>query len=170
MNFDDSFARLIDARHEGEALSLDRNDPGNWTGGQVGVGQLKGSKFGISAASHPGEDIANLTIERAKQIYLAEYWGPAGCDAVPDQVKFQLFDMAVNSGVRQAIKTLQRAIGAAPDGVLGPLTLQALQSMPAPRLVARFNAQRLPFMVSLPNWASASRGWTLRIVDNLMEA
>lgn len=170
MNFADSFAKLIDARHEGQAISLDRNDPGNWTGGKVDVGQLKGSKFGISAAAYPSEDIAGLTVDRARAIYQRDYWGPAGCDAVPEALKFQLFDMAVNSGPRQAIKTLQRAVGTVPDGILGPLTLQAVQSMPAPRLVAYFNAQRLALLVSLPNWPNASRGWTLRIVDNLMEA
>lgn len=169
MNFDDSFARLLDARHEGQALSLEREDPGNWTGGEIGLGQLKGSKFGISAAAYPGEDIANLTIDRARELYRRDYWGPAGCDGMPDEVKFAVFDMAVNSGVRQAIKTLQRAVQTTPDGALGPLTLQAAQSMPAERLKTRFNAQRLAFMVGLPTWPTFSRGWILRIVDNLME-
>lgn len=34
-------------------LSTDRNDAGNWTGGSVGVGDLKGTKFGISATTQP---------------------------------------------------------------------------------------------------------------------
>ena len=154
MNFDDAFAKLIG--HEG-GYTNNSADPGGET------------KFGISKRAYPGEDIACLTLERAKEIYRRDYWGPAGCDAVPDAAKFQVFDMAVNSGVRQTIKTVQRAVGESEDGVLGPHTLQALQSMPAARFVARFNATRLAFMAGLPTWPTFGRGWALRIADNLLE-
>jgi lysozyme family protein len=50
-----------------------------------------------------------MTLERAKTIYKRDYWGPAGCDTVPDGIKFDLFDMAVNSGVKPAVRTLQKA-------------------------------------------------------------
>jgi lysozyme family protein len=155
MNFDEAFEKLIG--HEGGYVD-NRLDPGGET------------KFGISKRSYPGEDIPNLTLERAKEIYARDYWGPAGCDAVPDAAKLQLFDMAVNSGPKTAVQTLQRAIGATPDGVLGPLTLQALQSMPPARFVARFNGARLAYMAELPTWPAFSRGWARRIAKNLMEA
>lgn len=155
MDFDQAFDALID--REGGYVD-DRRDPGGET------------KFGISKRSYPGEDIPNMTLARAKEIYARDYWGPAGCDAMPDGAKLQVFDMAVNSGVKTAIKTVQRAIGATPDGVLGPLTLQAIQSMPVPRFIARFNGQRLSFMAGLTNWPAHGRGWALRIADNLMEA
>ena len=155
MNFSDSFDKLIG--HEG-GYTPGKGDPGGET------------KFGISKRAYPGEDIPHLTLERARALYLRDYWGPAGCDAVPDGLRFQLFDMAVNSGVGRAIKTLQQAAGAAADGILGPVTLQALQRVPAPRLVARFNGHRLAFMASLPTWPTFSRGWALRIADNLLDA
>lgn len=41
-----------------------------------------------------------MTLERAKPIYRRDYWGPAGCDAVPHGIRFDLFDMAANSGVK----------------------------------------------------------------------
>lgn len=155
MNFDQAFERLIG--HEGGYVN-DPRDPGGET------------KFGISKRAHPGEDIAGMTIERAKKIYLRDYWGPAGCDAVPDGLKFDLFDMAVNSGVKAAVRTLQRAVGETEDGVLGPLTIQAAQSMPAARIVARFNGARLAFMADLSTWPAFGRGWARRIASNLMEA
>ena len=111
-----------------------------------------------------------MTLEHAKMIYRRDYWGPSGCDAMPDAAKVQVFDMAVNSGVSAAIRTVQRAIGTTPDGILGPLTLQALQSMPASRFIARFNAQRLVLMAGLSNWPAFSRGWVLRVADQLMQA
>lgn len=155
MNFDQAFERLIG--HEGGYANAPR-DPGGET------------KFGVSRRAYPREDIKGLTLDRAKAIYLRDYWGPAGCDAAPDAIKFDLFDMAVNSGVVTAIKCLQRAVGAVPDGMLGPKTLQALDSMHAARLVARFNAQRLELMASLPTWPTFGRGWARRIAANLMDA
>ena len=155
VNFDQAFEALIG--HEG-GYSNDSRDPGGET------------KYGISKRAFPGEDIPNLTLERAKEIYLKDYWGPAGCDTVPDGVKFDLFDMAVNSGVKAAIRTLQYAVKETPDGILGPKTLQAVQSMPAARLKARFNGERLHFMTTLPSWVNFGKGWARRIASNLRAA
>lgn len=155
MNFDDAFDALIG--NEGGYVN-NPADPGGET------------KYGISKRSYPGEDIKSLTLDRAKAIYLRDYWGPAGCDALPDQLRFQVFDMAVNSGVKPSIKALQLAVGETVDGVLGPLTLQAVQSMPALRLVARFNGARLSQLADLSTWPAFSRGWARRIASNLMEA
>lgn len=155
MNFDQAFERLIG--HEGGYVNHPA-DPGGET------------KFGITKRSYPSEDIAGMTLDRAKTIYLRDYWGPAGCDAAPDQVRFDLFDMAVNAGVRKAVLTMQKAVGETEDGILGPRTLQAMQSMPSARLVARFNGHRLEHMASLPTWPSFGRGWARRIASNLQEA
>lgn len=155
MNFDASFERLIG--HEGGYVN-NKADPGGET------------KFGISKRAYPGEDIAGMTLARAKVLYLRDYWGPAGCDALPDGVRFHVFDMAVNSGVKAAIKTLQRAVGEVDDGILGPRTLQAVQSMPPQRLAARISGARLAFMTTLPTWPAFGRGWAKRIADNLMES
>lgn len=155
MNFDDSFERLIG--HEGGYVN-DPRDPGGET------------KYGISRRSYPGECIRTMTLERAKAIYLRDYWGKAGCDTVPDGVKFDLFDMAVNSGVNRAIRTLQLAAGTEDDGILGPITLQAIQSMNPIRFVARFNGHRLQFLSSLSTWKDFGRGWANRVAKNLMEA
>jgi len=158
VTFDEAFDRLIG--HEGGYVDHP-NDPGGRT------------NFGISQRSYPGEDIAGMTLDRAKAIYSRDFWGPAGCDAVPDGIKFDLFDMAVNSGVKPAVRTLQRAAGLdarAVDGVLGPRTLQAVQAMPPARLAARFNGSRLAFMADLPTWPAFGRGWAKRIAANLMES
>lgn len=169
MNFDQAFERLVGV--EG-GFTQDTRDKGNWTGGQVGQGTCKGTKFGISAAAYPGEDIEHMTLERAKAIYLRDYWGPAGCDAAPDQLKYDLLDMAVNSGVRAAVTTLQHAVGETTDGVLGPRTLQAVQSMQPDRLRLRFAAERVLHLTAMPKdlWDAFGRGWVKRVAGNLLEA
>lgn len=166
MDFDRAFERLIG--HEG-GFTDDRKDRGNWTSGKIGVGQLKGTKYGISAMTYPTEDIAGLTLERAKRLYQRDFWGPAGCDAVPAGLKFDLFDTAVNSGVKTAVTLLQRAVGVHDDGILGPQTLLALSSTPALRVVGRFNGHRLQFMTETGGWSTYNRGWARRIAANLME-
>jgi lysozyme family protein len=160
MNFDEAFERL--RGHEGGYLSPEdaarQGDPGGET------------KFGISKRAYPMEDIKGMTLERAKALYLRDYWGPAGCDAVPDAIRFDLFDMAVNAGVSSAVKALQKACGAFEDGNLGPNTLLAIGSMPVIRLVARFNGARLLRLADDPNWPAFGRGWARRVAKNLCEA
>lgn len=153
MTFDEAFERLIG--HEGGYVN-DRRDPGGET------------KYGISKRSYPREDIASMTLDRAKSIYRRDFWAPAGCDLVPEALRFDLFDMAVNSGPKKAVCTLQDAVGALPDGVIGPKTLQAIGSAPALRVAAHFNGARLAYMASLPAWPAFGRGWANRIAANLL--
>lgn len=155
MDFDAAFEALLG--HEGGYVN-NRHDPG------------KETKYGISRASYPGEDILGMTLERAKTIYARDYWGPAGCDAMPEGARLQVFDTAVNSGVKTAIKMTQRAVQVDDDGILGPRTLQALQSMPPARFVARFNGQRLAYLADLATWPAFGRGWARRVASNLMQA
>jgi lysozyme family protein len=155
VNFDRAFRVVVG--HEGGYVN-DPRDPGGET------------KFGISKRAHPSEDIAGMTLERAKAIYLRDYWGPVGCDAMPDEVKLHLFDLAVNSGMTAAITMLQAACGESQDGIIGPLTLQAAQSLPPLRLVARLNGQRLEHLAGLPTWPAFGRGWVKRIASNLIRS
>lgn len=168
MNFDEAFDRLIG--HEG-GFQRDPKDRGNWTSGKCGVGQLKGTKFGICAMTYPSEDIERLTLERAKTLYARDFWGKAGADLVPAVLKFDVFDTAVNSGVKRAIQFLQRAAGETDDGILGPRTALAISHMDPMRLFARFNGHRLDFLNDNPElWANYGRGWAQRIADNLKAA
>lgn len=155
MNFDQAFERLIG--HEGGYVNHPQ-DPGGET------------NFGITKRSYPGEDIRGMTLERAKAIYLRDFWQAAGCDYVPEAARFDLFDMAVNSGVKPATMAMQRAVGATPDGVIGPKTLMLLDNTDPLRFRMRFNGYRLQLMSSLPTWPAFGRGWANRIAQNLMEA
>ena len=155
MNFDQAFETLIG--HEGGYVNHPR-DPGGET------------KFGISKRQYPGENIKEMTLVRAKDIYQRDYWWKAGCDLVPDCVKFDLFDTAVNAGPGTAIRMLQRAVGVVDDGVIGPKTMQALGNVDPERLDKRFNGHRLQFMSSLSTWQTFGRGWANRIAKNLMDA
>lgn len=152
MDFDAAFEKLIG--HEGGYVNHP-SDPGGET------------NFGISKRAYPSEDIKGMTLDRAKLIYRRDYWGPAGCDAVPDAVRFDLFDMAVNAGVKAAIRCLQRSVEVTADGIIGPKTMQAINSANPDKLRARFNGYRLEHLASLPTWPAFGRGWARRIAENL---
>ena len=140
-------------------------------GGRSGVGDPGGeTKFGISKRSYPSEDIKNLTLERAKAIYRKDFWVAAAIEGLPDAIRFDVFDVAVNSGVGTAVRMVQKVVGVQADGVLGPVTLQACNSMPLTRLIARFNGARLMFMADLTTWPGFGRGWARRVASNLLAA
>jgi lysozyme family protein len=156
MKFEDAFALLL--KHEGGYVN-NADDPGGAT------------KFGICKRDYPNEDLSCLTIERAQEIYRRDYWIPVGCERhdLPEDLKFDLFDMAVNSGQDAAIRTLQTAVNAIPiDGKLGPLTIERINAIPTWRIRATFNALRLIYMVNRRNWPDASRGWARRVANNLL--
>lgn len=159
--------RIFD--HE-QRLSLDPNDPGNWTGGKRGLGELKGTMWGIAAHTYPHLDIRAITQDQAASIYIEDYLAPLKADRYEDGVAFALLDFAVNSGVMQAKRSLQRAVGAAVDGVIGPRTLAALSRYTEAQLVMLISAERLRFMTALANWPTHGRGWARRMATNLRHA
>lgn len=165
MQFDQAFDILID--HEG-GFTDDRNDRGNWTSGKIGVGELKGTKFGISAMSYPDLDIKNLTVDQAREIYARDFWGRLALERVPPQVRFDIFDTAVNSGRDTAAKLLQRAVGVKDDGKIGPVTLSAIAKISGESLDKKFNGQRLLFLSEIKTWPHYGRGWVRRVANNLI--
>lgn len=102
----------------------------------------------------------------AKTIYARKYWLPE-FDQLPYPVAFQVFDAAVNSGVGQAVRWLQRSVGVADDGKIGSVTLAAVTKADPLKLVMLFNAERLMFMTNLSTWGSFGKGWARRIAGNL---
>ena len=163
--FEKYIERLLDA--EG-CYTNTKYDPGNWTGGRIGKGELKGTKFGISAASYPNVDIKNLTRDEAIQIYKEDFWEECEADCLPDAVAYSALDGAVNSGPRQSIRWIQKAAGAADDGLWGPRSADAVNRSDPNDLLLRYNAYRLEFMTRLAIWPKVSVGYARRIAQNLL--
>lgn len=163
ISFEKAFERLIG--HEGNYQN-DYHDRGNWTTGRIGEGELKGTKYGISAMSYPHLDIRNLTKLEAMVIYRRDFWDRFG-DNMPAAVRFQLFDAGVNHGPGNAIRMLQRAVGVADDGRIGPVTEAAVQMSGVDDTLMKFNAERIRFFTKLSTFGKYGRGWMHRVADNL---
>lgn len=163
--FDDAFREVHG--EEGD-LSMDANDPGNWTGGAIGSGELKGTKYGISAAQYPTLDIANLTLEDAKAIMYRDYWVTIRGEELPANIATGLFDCAVNQGEEAAIKLLQRAVNVKDDGNFGPVTMAAFKAAD-PRFVAKnFAIARILRYSMTPGWSRYARSWLGRSLDTFL--
>lgn len=158
MNFDKAFEKLLG--HEG-GYSNNPADPGGET--------MWGVTIAVARASGYSGSMRNMPVDVAKAIYRKQYWDPLNLDRLPQVVRFDLFDAAVNSGVKQAVKLLQRAAGVKDDGIIGPMTLAAANAMDPQMLDKRLSGHRLRFMASLRVWPSFARGWANRIAANLIE-
>jgi len=94
------------------------------------------TRWGISQRAYPHLDIRNLALEDAAAIYRNDYFKPIrGYDIDQQRVASKLFDMAVNMGIRPAVRILQSVLNteAHPrimlllkeDGLIGPSTIIA---------------------------------------------
>lgn len=167
MNFTTVFNRVFS--NEGMFTKIPE-DPGNWTSGVIGKGDLKGTKFGISAASYPELDIESLTLDQAKLVYHYDWWCKLNIKRFSSAMQYQMFDAAFNHGMRNASKIYQRAVGAKDDGVIGPSTMERSAHISEDDLLMRFLAYRLKFYISLSTFKTFGAGWTNRVADNLIYA
>lgn len=146
-------------------MSTVRADPGNWTGGKVGVGVLKGTKYGIAASAYPNLDIRNLTLQDVTPIYKRNYWDKVRGDDLPVGVDLTVFDYGVNSGPSRSVKELQRVVGAHVDGKMGAATLLAAAGKNGQTVIQSVNARRMSFLRGLAIWNTFKNGWTRRVAD-----
>lgn len=156
MNFDQAFDRLIG--HEG-GYSNSPSDPGGET--MFGVTKNVARANGYEGA------MMNLARETAKAIYRKQYWDAIQAERLPEALRFHVFDAAVNSGTKQAVKWLQRVAGVVDDGAIGPMTIAAAEKLNGYAAAAQYSGVRLDFMTSLPTWGAFGRGWARRIASNL---
>lgn len=157
-------AFAITVAAEGSELDLNPDDRGNWTSGVIGVGELRGSKYGISSATYPTLDIAALTETDAQAIYARDFWALIQGDAMPPVVALTLFDAAVNSGRSVAVHWLQQVLGVGVDGVVGKVTLGALATWHDPVAMATaLHQARGRYMIGLESWDIFRNGWENRL-------
>lgn len=148
-------------QHEG-GLSNDPNDAGGLT------------NFGISHRAHPDVDIANLTVEGAKEIYYDEYWKKYGYDYLKSQkLANKLFDISVNVGTKRAHTKFQEAINflsieygvtqtVVEDGWVGEKSAAAANKIPWESLLYTFQIYMGQYYLGIGN-VHYIKGWLRRL-------
>lgn len=130
-DFDRAFAIVVG--EEGGYVN-NKDDPGGET------------KYGISKQSYPARDIAALTLDDAKAIYLHDYWTVAKCDLLPWPNCLPVFDCAVNQGVGRAT------------------SIYAKCASSGDQFVTQYQAERALHYASLPTFQVFGRGWMRRLI------
>jgi lysozyme family protein len=153
LTFQEAIDRVLG--HEGGYVN-DPDDPGGET------------KFGISKRSYPDEDIANLTRERACFLYERDFWRPVAALIDDMALVFQMLDAAVNHGMGNAIRIMQRALDVADDGHYGPRSKAAFAAMHIADVHLRFIAFRIRFFTKLSTFKKFGEGWMNRVAQDLI--
>jgi len=125
------------------------------------------TRWGISSASFPNEDIRNLTVDRAKQLYKENYWNPISGDKILSQEMAEsIFDFGVNAGVKTSVKLAQQVVYADPDGVVGPNTIYLLNTSSPKLFLAEFKLKKIQRYVDICDNNSSQKifffGWIKR--------
>jgi len=157
-NFEHSLAHVL--KHEGGWADHPR-DPGGAT--MKGVTLATYSDWLGRQATK--EELRAISDEHLRAIYKTRYWDAVRGDDLPAGLDYVVFDMAVNSGPGRAARMLQAAVGATPDGAIGPKTLAAVQAQAPAALIAAFQRSRQHFLEALPTFDAFGKGWTRRVTE-----
>ncbi len=150
MKFEDAVEIVL--KSEGGLVS-DLRDPGGTT------------NFGISQRAYPELNIAQLSKEKAIEIYKKDYWDKNKIDLMPEKIRLAVFDCCVNQGSDFAIKTLQSICGVEKDGIIGPKTLEQLNRLDSKTILLMFCDERLKRYGSNINFYRYGLGWTRRLLE-----
>lgn len=106
-----------------------------------------------------------ITDEELVSIYRRDFWDVVRGGDLPPGVNYAVFDFAVNSGNKRAARYLQKVVGVAQDGRIGPNTLSATRSKDPAAVIDQLCDDRLAFMRSLRIWPTFGKGWRRRVDD-----
>ena len=162
-------AYYLVARAEG-GFQINKKDKGNYNS----LKKLVGTNWGISAPIYerylgypPTErDMRAMTKDRAKLIYYKVFWQSIRGNEIKSQPLANIiFDGNVNHGY--GIHLLQEILKLKKDGVVGPITLKAInQSNPA-TLYNAYKARRIKYYHHIvkvtPSQKTFLKGWLIRI-------
>jgi lysozyme family protein len=139
-NFNDAIGKTL-AKEGGAKFTDVPNDKGGAT------------KYGISQAAYPNVDIRNLTDQQARDIYKRDYWDRVrGDDLTSQMIAENLFDTAVNMGVRTASRLAQTMLSIQPaDGIIGSGSLGVINQQDEKEFMAHFTLVKIGYYANLCN-------------------
>jgi len=157
----------------------DPDDPGGET--YKGIARQRNSKWPgwINIDLHKNKNGFPKNLENDKDLqnkvhalYEANYWDKILGDKIKDQdIAESIFDFAVNAGPRTSTKLAQIAVGAIPDGVIGPNTLKKINNDDKRAFLASFAIAKISRYVSICEKRHQSRkyffGWVRRTLEGI---
>lgn len=114
-------------------------------------------------------DVRALTEIEAVDIYRLLYWEAIDGDAIAKGLDLIVFDAAVLSGVSRAVRWCQTMLDVPVDGIMGPVTQQALQRVDPSSSITEFYDIRAKAFRATPGFQRFGRGWMARL-DRIRKA
>jgi lysozyme family protein len=119
------------------------------------------------------QSVQSISDDEVSDIYRNKYWNVGKCPVLPRRLAIVHFDTAINCGVYQAAKFLQRAIKCPADGIVGPKTIAALNELLKTTdevdIIHQYLNQRSEFYYGLvekdPSQRVFIKGWQNRLHD-----
>ena len=140
------------------------------------------TKWGVSKAAFPPELITKILgypkdireLNRSEAIIIWHtFWLKCGAENLPYPLAMIVFDCAVNCGVRTSTILLQRALKVKEDGIFGPRTISASQSVPLKGLVCEYIRLRKRYYRAIiernSNLRTFYEGWLNRLFNVTFE-
>lgn len=109
-------------------------------------------------------------VELVRKFYKENFWDAVRGDEISDQsVAENLFDFAVNCSPKSSVKLSQISVSVVPDGVLGPKSLEAINSFDPTLFKALFALAKIAYYRDIvnrhPNQLSNFKGWVNRTLE-----
>jgi lysozyme family protein len=99
--------------------------------------------------------------------YRVTFWDPMNGDKLTNQqVANSIFDFGVNAGLSTSVSLAQMVVGAKADGVLGPLSIAAINPFDPEMFIASFTIAKIARYINIVRKRPDSRkyffGWVCR--------
>jgi len=111
----------------------------------------------------------NIDLEKLVQsFYMINFWNKIRGDDIKSQkIANNIYDFAVNSGVKRSIKYIQLILNIRPDGIFGKITLDLLNTYDEDSFIDLYKKARLRFINKIvlnnPSQKKFLAGWTKRV-------
>lgn len=155
------YAPALDTWEGGFALV--KNDAGGWTNRGVTL-----DTFRLYVNPNASvNDLKNMTDEQWRSVAKGRFWDACGGDSIKNQSVAELIvDWCYNCGIGM-IKKVQGIVGTKTDGIVGPLTVNAINSWNQRRLHFAIKTARLSYLESITRNKSSNLdfydGWIRRV-------
>ncbi len=143
----------------------------NDRGGETNYGVTKATFLEAKRQRILSKDIvnvANITKKDAEKVFKQMYWNKMHGDDLPRDLSIAVFDMAINSGPKTAIKTLQKVLGVSQNGTIGSETLLAINNYKGDLLDDYLKAREAKYLAIVkkkPTQKVFIKGWLNRLKD-----
>ena len=110
--------------------------------------------------------------ELVRRFYYQTYYAPLEPIENPE-IRFAIFEFAVNAGFKKAVKIAQAIVGTSPDGIIGSKTISALNSVQPDDFLKSYLIARIKHYLDIANsdpqrYGIYLRGWLNRAFKGVM--